>query len=280
MQYLGVDDTDYYPMASGLKVVNGVDLSGTAQIGAYYDSKDDDFKVNGAAVATVTVTYNTLYFGLDWRHMGELTKLLMGVIDFIEENGAPIVPVELSEFNARQQGNKVALDWATSSEVNSSMFTIEKKDARTNLFTGIEEVSASGNTTEEKVYGPYYDYSVKYGNTYTYRLKMTDKDGTSSYSEERVVNLRGTEGTIEVVSVGPNPSRDRSELRLNLVGNMEITIELYDMTGSQVKTIYSGNQLSGESRYEINVNDLVSGSYHIVVRSGEIQIIEPLTVVK
>jgi len=109
---------------------------------------------------------------------------------------------------------------------------------------------------------------------------MTDKDGTSSYSEERVVNLRGTEGTIEVVSVGPNPSRDRSELRLNLVGNMEITIELYDMTGSQVKTIYSGNQLSGESRYEINVNDLVSGSYHIVVRSGEIQIIEPLTVVK
>jgi hypothetical protein len=280
LQYLGTDDSDYYPMGSGLKPINGVDLSGTAEVGATYDSRDDDFKVNGAAIATVTVTYNTLYFGLDWRHMGELTKLLMGTLDFIEENGAPIVPVELSDFNARQQGSKVALDWKTSSEVNSSMFTIEKKEANTEIFRGIEEVSAAGNTTEEVLYGPYYDYNVRYGNSYTYRLKMTDKDGTSSYSEERVVNLSGTDGTIEVMSVGPNPSRDRSELRLNLGGNMPLTIELYDMAGNQVKTIYNGNQVSGESRYEIKVTDMSSGVYNIVIRSGEIQIIEPISVVK
>ena len=135
-------------------------------------------------------------------------------------------------------------------------------------------------TTTSQVYGPYYDYNVKYGNSYTYRLKMIDKDGTSSHSQERVVSLKGEAGTLTVVSVGPNPSKDKSELRLNLGSTMPLTIELYDMAGNQVKTIYTGSQVSGESRYEINVNGLSSGIYNIVVRSGEIQIIEPLSVVR
>ena len=280
LQYLGTDDSDYYPYPSSLKPVNGTDLSGTSVVGATYDSRDDAFRTNGAAIATVTVTYNALYLGMDWRHIGNLSMLMAGVLDFIKENDAPIVPVEISEFNANQQGSKVALDWTTASEVNSSKFEIEKKETGSNIFRSIEEVKAAGNSTTSQVYGPYYDYNVKYGNSYTYRLKMIDKDGTSSHSQERVVSLKGEAGTLTVVSVGPNPSKDKSELRLNLGSTMPLTIELYDMAGNQVKTIYTGSQVSGESRYEINVNGLSSGIYNIVVRSGEIQIIEPLSVVR
>ena len=65
LQYLGTDDSDYYPYPSSLKPVNGTDLSGTSVVGATYDSRDDAFRTNGAAIATVTVTYNDSFSELN-----------------------------------------------------------------------------------------------------------------------------------------------------------------------------------------------------------------------
>src|SRR5690606_34690248 len=148
-QYLGNDEPMLHPVASGLKPINTGD-NGVAQVGLKYDEFEDDFKTNGAAIATVTVTYNTVYLGLDWRHLGNLHSVFSGLLDFINTNDAPIVPVELSEFNANQQSNKVVLDWSTESEVNSSRFAIEKREENSEIFKTIEEVSASGTSIERK----------------------------------------------------------------------------------------------------------------------------------
>lgn len=280
-QYLGADNPNYHPMASGLTPVN-MGNNGTASVGFKYDEIDDanKFKTNAMGIATISVSYNTIYLGLDWRHFGNLTTLFAGVLDFIEANGAPIVPVELSDFNAGQQGNKVSIDWMTSSEVNSSRFEVERRMETGDIYKTIETVKAQGTSIVDQTYGPYFDYDVRYGNSYVYRLKMIDKDGSSEYSQERVVTMQGGEGNIEVISVGPNPLQTKSELRLNLSETMNVTIELYDIVGNQVSTIVNGTLTGGTNTIEINGNNLSNGLYNIVIRSGDIQIIEPITVVK
>ena len=278
-QYLGSDEPMLHPIASGLKPINTIG-NGVSQVGMKYDEINDAFKTNAAAITTVTVTYNTVYLGLDWRHLGDLHSVFSGLLDFINTNDAPIVPVELSEFNAQQQSNKVVLDWSTESEVNSSRFAIEKRTENSEIFRTIEEVSASGTSVERKTYGPYYDYDVRFGNEYVYRLKMTDKDGTSDYSEERVVTMRGEGGMLEVISVGPNPVKAESVLKLNSSEVQELSVELYDVVGNQVSTLYRGNSIIGVQEIKINSNGLSSGVYNIVIRSGEQQIIEPISVVK
>jgi hypothetical protein len=198
----------------------------------------------------------------------------------MEANGAPIVPVELSEFNARQQGNKVSIDWATESEVNSSRFEVERRDERGEIYRKIEEVEAAGTSISRRTYGPYNDYGVRYGNSYVYRLKMIDKDGTSDYSDERLVTMQGGAGKLEVISVGPNPLREQSTLRLNVSEPMQVVVELYDMVGNKVSNLHNGSMSQGENQIEIKGSTLSSGVYNIVIRSGEIQIVEPITVAK
>ena len=61
---------------------------------------------------------------------------------------------------------------------------------------------------------------------------------------------------------------------------MNVTIELYDIVGNQVSTITNGTLRGGTNMIEINANNLSNGLYNIVIRSGDIQIIEPITVVK
>jgi hypothetical protein len=271
----------FHPTAAGLTPVN-MGGNGTASVGFKYDEISDanKFKTNAMGIATISVTYNTIYLGLDWRHFGNLSTLFAGVLDFIEANGAPIVPVELSDFNAGQQGSKVSIDWMTSSEVNSSRFEVERRMETADIYNTIETVKAQGTSLTDQTYGPYFDYDVRYGNSYVYRLKMIDKDGSSEYSQEKVVTMKGGEGNIEVISVGPNPLQTKSELRLNLSETMNVTIELYDIVGNQVSTIINGTLTGGTNMIEINGNNLSNGLYNIVIRSGDIQIIEPITVVK
>jgi hypothetical protein len=280
-QYLGADDVMYHPTANALKPINDGG-NGTSYVGFSYEqpSIDDEFKTNAMGIATVSVTNNTVYLGLDWRHFGNLTTLFAGVLDFIEANDAPIVPVELSDFNAEQQGTKVSIDWMTSSEINSNRFEVERRTENTEIYNTIETVEAQGTSTTEQNYGPYFDYGVRYGNSYVYRLKMIDKDGSSEYSQEKIVTMKGGEGNIEVISVGPNPLQTKSELRLNLSETMNVTIELYDVVGNQVSTIINGTLRGGTNMIEINGSNLSNGLYNIVIRSGDLQIIEPITVVK
>ncbi len=77
----------------------------------------------------------------------------------------------------------------TSSEINSSRFEVERRMETGDIYNKIESVEAQGTSTTEQTYGPYFDYGVRYGNSYVYRLKMIDKDGSSEYSQEKVVTI-------------------------------------------------------------------------------------------
>jgi hypothetical protein len=232
------------------------------------------------SVATSNLNYNSIFLGVDWRHYGNISHVLRGLSDYIEYHGGNLLPVELLSFDADVAGKRVDISWITSTETNASKFEVEKAIGTSNDFAVIGEVPAKGNSVDEVKYGPVKDFNVEYGNTYTYRLKMTDKDGSVNYSDTRTVEVRGEVGFISLSEVNPNPATIESKAQLVLGNDMQVEISLYDMSGRMIQTLMSGNQTAGQHDIMINTKSLMSGTYTLILRAGDVVINKNFQVVK
>lgn len=240
---------------------------------AYYFKNPTDVNSNSkiAGVASSTLTSNVVYMGLDWRHFGNVEFMLRSMIDFVVGNGGTIVPVELLSFDANKVSNRVELNWSTASENNSSRFEVEKAEvtkAGTSIYNKIDEIAAKGNSSIISYYGPVVDRDVQFGNTYSYRLKMIDKDGSFSYSGEKVVTFEG-DASAYINQVTPSPIFSDAKVSVVLSQNMNISVELFDMNGKLIKTLFTGEKAAGESTISFNASDLASGSYLVILKAGE-----------
>jgi hypothetical protein len=276
---------DSYPMPGLMNIME--EGNGIARIAYIYDKVENDEneeipesgRVMG--VAATSLDRNVITLGIDWRHFDNLANVLRGTFDFLKNNGGEVVPVELLSFEAMQNGSRVELNWSTASEQNSDRFEVERADvsgAGQTDFVKIDEVRAAGNSSIVNRYGT-TDAKVSLGNTYVYRLKMLDTDGEFSYSDEAVVTLEG-EGISWVENPVPNPASESSVLRYNMSSSQDVEIKLYDMNGKALMTLSNGVSTSGINEVEIDVNNLASGTYKVVLRSGSTVLSKNLSVVK
>lgn len=166
---------------------------------------------------------------------------------------APL-PVELTYFGAENLERSVVLNWTTNSEIENDRFEIQaSRDGF--VFQSIGEVQGQGNTSAVTTYS-FADDRVGDGVTY-YRLKQIDFDGTTAYSDVKVID-RGVSG--EEAVIYPNPATDYFN-----IGNLpegESTVEIYNMNGQLVKT----EILNGFAT--INTSQLVRGWYTVNVVSA------------
>ena len=110
-----------------------------------------------------------------------------------------VLPVVLTDFTAIKNGTKADLTWVTSSELNTSLFVIERS-SNGNNYTAIGKQAAAGNSSVTKKYA-FSDASPLSGANY-YRLRMVDIDGKFTSSAVRLVNF----GIAIAVNVFPNPA--------------------------------------------------------------------------
>ncbi len=254
-------------------------LYGRASSGYLFNLPDPlDGQVFGTA--TVTVTYNVIHNTVDWRHFGDIETVMRGAIDFLERNDASIVPVELADFNAVQRNKTVVLDWATASETNTSKFIVERADANGNtvasnfVSTGLE-VEAVGISNKMNYYGPVVDENVRYGNTYAYRLRVVDFDGSNQAEDEvRFVEVR-PEGNFLFSGFSQNPAANNTDLNISNPNNELLSIEVVDMTGNVVIT-----KEINSAELNLNVSNLASGVYTVVVRSESGMQTQQLSIVR
>ncbi len=235
-----------------------------------------------AGVAVSTLTRNVITLGVDWRHWRRADYILRASIDFIERNGGTIIPVELLSFDAKAIGSRVDLNWTTASEYNSDKFDIEKAiktDAGTTSFVKIAEERAAGKSNEQKTYGPIVDRNVVIGSTYVYRLKMVDLTGEYKYSEEKEVQIGG-DNTMWLGEAIPNPASNEAKLQFSVDETSSITIELFDMSGKAVKSLYSQQVNAGTQEITINVSEVPSGSYNVVLKTGAKTAVRTMQIVR
>ncbi len=264
---------------------------GITRIGMKYkthinDDVENNFFVKDAErialLATTYIRYNTILSGVEWRHWANLDGVLRGTLDFFEYSGGNAIPVELLSFDAKQAGNRVDLNWVTASEINTSKFQVERANVNETgkNFLTIDEVPAAGNSNITSYYGPIVDSKVEMGKSYIYRLKMLDKDGDFKYSDEKLVTLTSLNGTISLEEAKPNPARDITNIEFTLGNDMEARVSLFDINGKEIEVISNGKLVKGTHKFELNLTNIPSGSYTVVLKASDVLLTTKLNVVK
>jgi hypothetical protein len=184
------------------------------------------------------------------------------------------LPIQLLDFNAVKNGNRVDLQWNTATETNNDYFTVERsKDIVT--FEPLVMVKGAGNSTSALHYKAMDE--LPFSGTSYYRLKQTDFDGKFSYSNIAAVNF----DTAIPFDVFPNPS-DGSNLNINIQSeNTEpIFIVIYDTQGRETfsKVIVVGNTTGNISL--IDSSQKLAAGIYIIAASSNSNIVRKKIIVK
>ena len=177
---------------------------------------------------------------------------------FGDENNP--VPIEISTFTAKSSGRNIVLNWQTTTEVNSSMFEIQRSKENTSEWTSIGKVNAAGNSNSPLNYS-FTDNKLSSGK-FNYRLKMVDADGRYSFSNvvESEVELPKE---YAISQNYPNPFNPSTRIDYQLPFDSKVTLELYGITGEKVATVINSELSAGYYTADINAGalNLASGMY-------------------
>ena len=172
--------------------------------------------------------------------------------------------VEMSYFIATLVGNIVTLDWETISENGNDGWDIEESPKNKSKFTKIGYVDGAGNSNTPIFYT--FNTSLsKYGKYY-YRLKQMSGDGSFSYSENVLVNYKRSRNS--ALTSYPNPFNPQTTVTLYMDKKEAVTINVYNILGQLVATLFDGIADKGEMKFTFNGQRSSSGTYVVVMQTG------------
>ena len=159
-----------------------------------------------------------------------------------------VLPIIISDFNAKRKDRTAVLNWKTSSENNGLRFEVERMSG--SGFITVGSVAVTNNSTGS-------DYSFIDNNTATvatqYRIKLIDKDNRFRYSETK--SVKGLGAPLDF-SISPNPSNGTTKVSSTEVSGSE-NIQVLDYLGRIVQSITDNS--SGSTI----ISGLKSGVYFI-----------------
>ena len=163
-------------------------------------------------------------------------------------------------FNANPVREKeVMLDWATTDEQKPSNYLIEKSNDGIN-YTTIGSVASQNKANNLYRFA---DVEPKMGRSF-YRIHQISLDNIDVKTTDAKKILMGLSG--QSVLTYPNPAQSSVFVEVLDADNAEGTIEVYNHIGILVRTQkFTSNQM----RYEINTDNLSSGTYILKIRRSD-----------
>lgn len=139
-----------------------------------------------------------------------------------------VLPALWGELKLTALNGAALVSWSTLTEQNSAYFTVQKS-ADGIHYTDAGTVTAAGESVQKRDY-QYTDITVADGLSY-YRIRLTDKDGSQTYSAVRTLNFTNAAAYL---SVYPSPAT--SHVFINIkdekLNNTRCTV--YTMQGQPV----------------------------------------------
>lgn len=178
------------------------------------------------------------------------------------------LPIGLEHFSCNLLDHKlVELTWTTATEINNHYFTVERSSDAIS-YDAIGTVPGAGNSTQVLHYS-FKDNSPQRQISY-YRLKQTDFDGTSRYSEICSVNNTSDMG----VMIYPNPANtvlvvDCSDSRIH-----PDAVTIRDLYGKEISVAYT----MLDTKITLDVTKLATGIYFVEVVTGNSKVTNKVTI--
>ncbi len=84
----------------------------------------------------------------------------------------------------------------------------------------------------------------------------------------------------ELLSAFPNPATNMTTVNYLLGSEMDLEIELYDMTGARMALVESGRRQTGVHAVRVNLGSLPAGTYYLQMRTDAGVVTKPLTIAR
>ncbi len=196
-----------------------------------------------------------------------------------EFSAAPAtLPVELTAFAARVDGDAVQLAWRTASETNNAGFEVQRKTSGADFQT-ITFVEGAGTTSRAQRYRFSDTALPPDAERITYRLKQVDLDGAFNYSDEVEV-VRGVPEQLTLKPNAPNPVHQQTTIRYALPAAAEVQLAVFDVLGRRVATLVNDQKSAGRHTVTFDAADLPSGVYLYRLQAGDTVQSKRLTIVR
>jgi len=171
-----------------------------------------------------------------------------------------VTPVTLTQFSIETVSSKPVLNWSTSTEINTSYFSIRSSTDNKN-FTEIGRVNANGNSSLQQFYS-YTDNTISNINNFIYyELAIVDKNGNEQLSPIKLFN--NTNAAIKLIEqLSPNPISRPGMLMVYFNSQKKdlLDVKVFDANGKQVFTT-SMQAVQGLNSGHIHVCNFAAGLY-------------------
>ena len=175
------------------------------------------------------------------------------------------LPVELTSFTAANNGaGQVVLSWQTATEVNNRIFEIQRKTESSNYLT-VGFVRGEGTSSDQHNY-TYTDKNVN-SETYTYRLKQIDFNGSFEFSAEITINAVGPK-TFDLSQNYPNPFNPTTAISYIVPKDGFVKLAVYNSIGQQVALLENSIVTAGAHTVNFDAASLPSGAYIYTLQQG------------
>lgn len=190
----------------------------------------------------------------------------------------PALALKLTDFNALKQSGSSEITWDTENEAGTTLFEVERSSDGGEIFATIDSLQSNSSGSYSFVDKAPPEASDEY------RLKLTDLNGTVSYSNVVTLLYAPTPGVYTSnVSIFPNPVSTVIHLAINPPpsdsidsvspysgmlslaaampeNNNTYLIRIINISGVVLKT-----STSGSANWQDNVSGLSSGTYIVTV---------------
>lgn len=198
----------------------------------------------------------------------------------IKMNDVPL-PVEVTGFDAVQDGSSIELTWQTASETNNAGFRVQHQteSGSWSKLGFVESNAPSGTATEAQSYRYKVDRELDPG-THRFRLTQVDLDGSTHPSKVVEVNVQ-MDQVVSLSAPSPNPTSGQVSLSFAVKEKTDATLSVYNVLGQKVETLYDGTPRAEQMRsVTFDTSDLPSGVYVVRLQAGDQTQTQRLTVVR
>ena len=182
----------------------------------------------------VTLRYKVSTGGPTLNNIGYNLSVSTGVCGFPQNNTTSIdcsslMPIELADFRGINKGNVNLISWITASEKDNKGFGLERStDGIT--FREIAFIAGVGNSNRLQRYS--YEDLLEAPQTFYYRLRQVDHNGTVSYSKIIALTVNSTDSHLAEIYHDGNSTH--IAIRTNFDKSDKASVTIYSLTGAVI----------------------------------------------
>ncbi len=242
--------------SSAIVIVAGVKqyFVGTS-VGLYTTSTPNGSATSWTQVGSSEINYSVVS---QLRYRPSDNKILAGThgngMFLINLADAFVLAIKLQSFTANKQGENALVNWTVDNSSTAKNFEV-LKSLDGNTFNSFKNILAIRNSTRYQT----LDLNLALGTTY-YQLKITDEDGSMSYSKIAAVNNGSY--AFKLSALSPNPVKSTTTLNITSIYNSKATLIVVAGNGATILNQNVSFQ-KGSNIFSLNFSNLATGIYYI-----------------